>query len=52
MKSKSPFKQDKCTVAWEKWTAKYDDKAEAKREKGEFYYLKKPGGKKEVIMVK
>ena len=20
MKSKSPFKQDKCTVAWEKWT--------------------------------
>ena len=37
MKSKSPFKQDKCAVAWEKWTAKYDDKAEAKREKGEFY---------------
>jgi len=37
MKSKSPFRQDKCAVAWEKWTAKYDDKAEAKREKGEFY---------------
>ena len=37
MKSKSPFRQDKCTVAWEKWTAKYDSKEETKGEKGEFY---------------
>lgn len=37
MKSNSPFYQDKCQVAWDKWTAKYDDKEEAKREKGEFY---------------
>jgi len=26
MKSKSPFKQDKCTVAWDKMKKKYEAK--------------------------
>ena len=37
MKSNSPFKQDKCATAWEKWKDTYDNKKAASKEKGEFY---------------
>ena len=41
MKSKSPFKQDKCATAWAAWEKPYlkkpGGKKEAAREKGEFY---------------
>ena len=36
MKSKSPFRQDKCATAWAAW---------------EKPYLKKPGGKKEACLL-
>ena len=41
MKSKSPFRQDKCATAWAAWEKPYlkkpGGKKEAAREKGEFY---------------
>ena len=37
MKSKSPFRQDKCATAWDKWKDTYDNKKEALAEKPEFY---------------
>ena len=37
MKSKSPFRQDKCAIAWDKWKDTYDNKKEATAEKPEFY---------------
>lgn len=41
MRSKSPFRQDKCAEAWKAWEAPYlkkpGGKEEARREKGEFY---------------
>ena len=41
MKSKSPFRQDKCAAAWDKWKDTYKNKERhgntAEGEKSEFY---------------